>query len=150
MLRLVKYINKIRLKECMQKISISSKKRCELIDITTQLASLVKNVEKGVMMIYCPHTTAGIIINEGADPDVQIDILNKLKELIPENRSYHHTEGNADAHIKSTVTGISQNIFIEKGILKLGSWQKIFFAEFDGPRNREVFVQIMKGETHDV
>lgn len=123
---------------------INSKHRCEMIDITSRVRSAVSqsDITTGDVTVYCPHTTAAITINEDADPDVPHDILLTLAELVPHRRSgYRHCEGNSDAHCKSSLLGCSRQILIKDGTLALGTWQGIFFCEFDGPRHREVIVQ---------
>ena len=129
----------------MEQINISTSKRNQMIDITDKVKKIVSesNVKNGICVVYVPHTTAGITINEGADPSVQNDILSKLSELVPENEGYAHAEGNADAHIKSTLVGSNKTLIIEGSKIVLGRWQSIFFCEFDGPRKREIFVQIL-------
>lgn len=126
-------------------INVKSRARAEFIDITEKIQEVIKeeNVREGVCYIYVPHTTAGITINEGADPSVQRDIISTLNRLIPFEGDYHHREGNADAHIKSTLVGVSQVVFIESGRLSLGTWQAIYFCEFDGPRHRRVHLKIL-------
>jgi len=127
---------------------ISTKKRTELIDITSQVGSFVREsgIANGDVIVYCPHTTAAITINENADPSVPHDILLTLEELMPRHRpGYRHSEGNSDAHCKSSVVGCSKQILIRDKSLNLGTWQGIFFCEFDGPRHREVMVQV-RGE----
>lgn len=120
--------------------------RTEFIDITGKVQELIKEAGavSGVCYIYTPHTTAGITINEGADPSVQQDIQNALNRLIPFEADYQHREGNSDAHIKSTLTGVSEIVLIDEGRLLLGTWQAIYFCEFDGPRHRRVAVKIVK------
>lgn len=127
---------------------ISTKQRCEFVDITSQVASAVSyaGVKEGDCVVYCPHTTAGITINENADPSVVHDILLTLEELIPHLRAgYRHDEGNSDAHCKSSIIGCSQQILVRDGQLSLGTWQGIYFCEFDGPRSRTFIVQV-RGE----
>lgn len=126
-------------------INVKSRARTEFIDITEKIQEVIKeeNVREGVCYIYVPHTTAGITINEGADPSVQRDIISTLNRLIPFEGDYHHREANADAHIKSTLVGVSQVVFIESGRLSLGTWQAIYFCEFDGPRHRRVHLKIL-------
>jgi secondary thiamine-phosphate synthase enzyme len=127
---------------------ISSKLRNEMIDITGQVNSLVaqSGISNGDVIVYCPHTTAAITINENADPSVSHDILLTLEELLPHHRpGYRHSEGNSDAHCKSSMIGCSEQILIKEKSLDLGTWQGIFFCEFDGPRNRRAIVQI-RGE----
>lgn len=124
---------------------ISTQKRNQLIDITRQVGSIVSQsgITNGDAIVYCPHTTAAITINENADPSVGQDILLTLDELIPHYRpGYRHSEGNSDAHCKSTLIGCSKQILVKNKSLELGTWQGIFFCEFDGPRSRTVYVQI--------
>lgn len=129
----------------MEKISISTKKRTDFVEITQQIEEVIKkqNIKNGVCFLFVPHTTCGLTINENADPSVRRDIMEKLEELVPENDNYSHTEGNADSHIKSTITGHSLIIFIENGALQLGTWQGIYLCEFDGPRTRQVWIKIV-------
>lgn len=132
----------------MERFTVKTSKKCELVDITDKVRSAVTKigVTEGVAIVYCPHTTAGITINENADPDVVSDINAKLAKVIdPDDPVYRHAEGNSDGHIKSTLTGASENIIIEGGDLVLGTWQGVYFAEFDGPRTRNVFVKILQG-----
>jgi secondary thiamine-phosphate synthase enzyme len=126
-------------------INVRSKSRNEFIDITEMVQEVIKEegVMKGICFLYVPHTTAGIIINEGADPSVQRDIQNALSRLIPHEMNYFHREGNADAHIKSTLVGTSLDVIIDEGKLLLGTWQSIFFCEFDGPRHRRITVKFL-------
>jgi len=127
---------------------ISTKSRNQMIDITSQVRSFVSQsgISNGDVIVYCPHTTAAITINENADPSVPHDILLTLEELIPHHRpGYRHSEGNSDAHCKSSLLGCSEQILIKDKSLSLGTWQGIFFCEFDGPRSRKVIVQI-RGE----
>jgi len=131
-----------------QQFSVSTKARCQMIDITSQVEAIVRQsgITNGDAIIYCPHTTAAITINENADPSVRHDILLTLEELIPHYRpGYRHSEGNADAHCKSSIIGCSKQLLIKDKSLELGTWQGIFFCEFDGPRSRTVKVQI-RGE----
>lgn len=125
----------------IKEISLKTESRNELIDLTDKIESLVKGMKEGSVTIYCPHTTAAITINENADPDVCRDILWKLSQLIPESDSYRHSEGNSDSHLKSSIIGCSETVIIKDGKLVLGTWQSIFFAEFDGPRNRKVIIR---------
>ena len=129
----------------MRELRVKSRSRNEMIDITNDIQQIVKekNIQDGHVIVYVPHTTAGITINEGADPSVQRDIIETLKNLIPENAGYHHMEGNSDAHIKASLMGSSVTVLIESNRLVLGTWQHIFFYEGDGPRNRKVFVKII-------
>ncbi|MCK5459161.1 MAG: secondary thiamine-phosphate synthase enzyme YjbQ [Thermoplasmatales archaeon] len=130
----------------MWEINVSSKKRNEMIDITYDIQKLIdeENLIEGHLLVYVPHTTAGITINEGADPSVQRDIIETLKKLIPENGDYHHMEGNSDAHIKASLLGSSVTVMVQNKKMILGTWQHIFFYEGDGPRTRKVFIDIRK------
>lgn len=132
----------------MKIIEISSSSKEEMIDITSKVKKIVEEegIQNGICLIYTPHTTAGIIINENADPDVKRDILTMLKKIVPENLPYSHSEGNAPAHIKSAIIGNSRIIPLNKGSLSLGTWEGIFFCEFDGPRRRKVYVEIIKSQ----
>ena len=124
---------------------ISTQSRNQMIDITSQVRSLLgrAGVTDGDVIVYCPHTTAAITINENADPSVPHDVLLTLEELLPQRRSgYRHSEGNSDSHCKSSLVGCSEQILIKDKSLELGTWQGIFFCEFDGPRSRKVIVQI--------
>ena len=126
-------------------IHISSKSRNQMIDITSQVDSVVEQsgITNGDAIVYCPHTTAAITINENADPSVPHDILLTLSELIPQHQpGYRHSEGNSDAHCKSSLVGCSEQVLIKDGRLNLGTWQGIFFCEFDGPRSRIFSVQV--------
>lgn len=130
-------------------IKVSSRSRTELVDITTDVRHIVRNsgVKDGVCHIFALHTTAAITINEGADPDVQRDIIAFLNKMVPVSFPFTHGEGNSDAHVKSTLVGASEAVIIEDGELLLGTWQAIYFCEFDGPRsNRKVAVRIAAGE----
>jgi len=125
-------------------VSVKTDARIDMVDITRLVQKEISNarLQEGICVVYVPHTTAGITINEGADPDVCRDIIKKLNELVPYDRSYLHLEGNADSHIKASIIGSSVTVIIENGQLLLGTWQKIFFCEFDGPRSRRVYVKV--------
>ena len=128
--------------------SVNSKDRNQMLDITSQVRSTVEQsgISDGDVIVYCPHTTAAITINENADPDVPHDMLLTMSQLVPQHQAgYRHCEGNSDSHVKSSLFGCSEQILIKKGSLNLGTWQGIFFCEFDGPRSRSVIVQI-RGE----
>jgi secondary thiamine-phosphate synthase enzyme len=125
--------------------AVSTHSRCELIDITDKIEKTIADsgISEGSVTVYCPHTTAAITINENADPDVVHDILFMLAELVPHRHSsYQHSEGNSDAHIKSSIVGCSKTIPLSAGKMQFGTWQAVFFCEFDGPRRRTVHVQI--------
>jgi len=128
--------------------TVKSKKQTELIDITSKIQDMVVSagIGQGLCMLYVPHTTAAITINESADPSVKEDILMILNDIIPWKAGYRHLEGNSPAHIKSTLVGPSEIIAIESDQLVLGTWQGIFFCEFDGPRTRKVHVRLIKGK----
>jgi len=126
-------------------LTVSSKNRNQMIDITSRVGSVVRQsgVTNGDVIVYCPHTTAAITINENADPDVVRDVLSALADLIPHHHpGFRHCEGNSDAHCKSSVVGCSEHILIKDGRLQLGTWQAVFFCEFDGPRSRKVVLQV--------
>ena len=126
----------------IKQYSIKTSKRNEFIDITAQIQDLVGGVSEGVVTVFVPHTTTGITINENADPDVPRDILKKLESLIPQHDNYSHMEGNSDAHIKASLFGSSVRVIVKDGRLLLGTWQSIFFCEFDGPRTRKFYVHV--------
>ena len=123
---------------------ISSMDRNQMIDITTTVRDCVKesNIANGIVIVFCPHTTGAITINENCDRDVQIDMITHLKKVFPNNRYFRHFEGNSDSHLKSTTVGASETIIIHKSDLLLGTWQGIYFCEFDGPRERTFYVKI--------
>jgi len=129
-------------------LTVKSKTRTQLIDITAEIQKTVRSsgIIEGLCMLYVPHTTAAVTINESADPSVASDIMMVLNEIIPWKADYHHLEGNSPAHIKSTLVGTSEIIAIENGSLVLGTWQGIFFCEFDGPRTRKLHMRLMKGD----
>ena len=125
----------------IKELSIKTNTRNELIDITSEVEELVKDIKEGTVTVFCPHTTAAITINENADPDVARDILYKLSDLIPKSDDYKHSEGNSDSQLKSSLVGASETIIVKEGKLLLGTWQSIYFAEFDGPRTRKVIIR---------
>jgi secondary thiamine-phosphate synthase enzyme len=129
----------------LSRMNVRTYKRSELIDITRMVKDAVKEsgAQDGICFVFVPHTTAGITINENADPDVVIDILDTLNRLVPQSSSYRHVEGNADSHVKAGMMGFSVQIPVEEGRLVLGTWQGIYFCEFDGPRNRQFMVKVM-------
>ncbi len=126
-------------------ISVKTGSRIQMKDITASVQKEVSraDVKDGFCVAYIPHTTAGITINEGADPAVCHDIITKLNEMVPPDAGYRHMEGNSDSHIKASIMGSSVTVMVEDGRLVLGTWQKIFFCEFDGPRSRKVYVKTM-------
>ena len=128
----------------MREIKVVTRKKNEMVDITRDIQDVVEqeNIDEGVAIVYVPHTTAAITINEGADPSVQRDIVETLKKLVPETGNYNHMEGNSDAHIKASILGSSVTVLIKNERLVLGTWQHIFFYEGDGPRTRKVIIKI--------
>jgi secondary thiamine-phosphate synthase enzyme len=129
----------------MKEISLQTHSRVEMIDITAAVQKIAGEgkIEEGICLVYTPHTTAAITINENADPDVPRDILAALDRAVPFSANYRHAEGNSAAHVKSSLVGASELVIIENGRLVLGTWQSIFFCEFDGPRSRKVLISII-------
>ncbi len=128
----------------MGSIEVKTQAREELVDITVRIREEIisSGIKEGICIVYVPHTTAGVTINENADPSVKEDILMTMKKIVPDTLPYRHSEGNSPAHVKACLIGSSVNIIIEKGEPSLGTWQGIFFCEFDGPRNRNVYVKV--------
>ena len=132
----------------LHKINIQTEKSDQMVDITHQVRAVVRQekITDGVVLVYCPHTTAGITINENADPDVVRDLLMRLEEVYPKvHPGYRHAEGNSAAHLKASTIGASQSIPVAEGRLVLGTWQGIYFCEFDGPRQRTFYVKVLPG-----
>lgn len=131
----------------METIQVRTGSRIQFLDITERVKEAItkSGVREGMVLVYVPHTTAGITINEAADPSVVEDIQHKLSQLVPHKDSYRHSEGNSDAHIKTSLMGSSVHLIITGGSPVLGTWQGIFFCEFDGPRTRKVHVKIIEG-----
>lgn len=129
----------------MKSLTIRTTAREQLIDITGQVQELLDahGWEDGVLLLFCPHTTGAITVNEGADPDVARDIVVNMSKLVPLKGDYRHAEGNSDAHIKSSMFGCDQMVMVENGKLQLGTWQVIYFCEFDGPRTRKLWVKFI-------
>ena len=127
----------------METIQVRTHDREEMLDITNAVRRLVNENgwSDGALLLYCPHTTGAVTINEGADPDVVRDITVNMNKLVPYRGDYHHAEGNSDAHIKSSMFGCDQMVIVEGGNIQLGTWQKIYFCEFDGPRTRKLWVK---------
>lgn len=128
-------------------VKVSTSAQMQLVDITDQLRGALSEsgVREGIFYAYNPHTTAGLTINEGADPAVRHDIIEALKQIVPLDHPYRHMEGNSPAHIMTTLTGSSITVFVESGRLQLGTWQHIFLAEYDGPRTRKIHWKIVEG-----
>ena len=129
----------------MKTFTVKTAKREQLVDITAEVMEIISKsgVNSGICVVYVPHTTAAITINENADPSVRVDIEETLSKLVPYGKGYRHLEGNADSHIKSTLVAPSITLIIENGRPVLGTWQGVFFCEFDGPRTRKVHVKII-------
>lgn len=128
-------------------VSIKTTARVDMVDITHLVRQEVEKAgfTDGLCVVFVPHTTSGVTINEGADPAVCLDIIKKLKQLVPPHDGYLHMEGNSDSHIKASLMGSSVTVLVEEGHLVLGTWQKIFYCEFDGPRSRKFFVKMING-----
>ena len=128
----------------IQKLKVETSQRNEMVDVTEGLFQVVRsqNITEGMLIVYVPHTTAAVTINENADPDVKSDLLAKLSALVPQREAYYqHAEGNSDSHLKAAMLGHTVTILVEGGSLVLGRWQGVYFCEFDGPREREMFVK---------
>ena len=132
----------------MKELTVKTSRRNEIVDITSlTAAALPGNIAEGICSIYCPHTTAAVTVNENYDPDVKHDLLAKLERLIPNSESFYlHAEGNSDAHLKASLIGCMQAVPFRNGQLELGSWQGIYFCEFDGPRTRKLRLYFQKTE----
>lgn len=130
----------------MNKISIKTLRRNEFVDITVKVRDLISklDIKDGICVLFCPHTTAGVTINEAYDSSVQSDLVYSLNIISPDYEAFKHMEGNSDAHVKTSLVGNSQNLIINNGKIMLGQWQGIYFAEFDGPRSRELWVEIIE------
>lgn len=128
----------------MEKFTVRTTAHAQFVNIDREINRVIadSSVREGVCRVFVPHTTAGVTINENADPDVVRDILASLDRLVPWNNNYAHTEGNSAAHIKASMLGFSQTVFIQNGAMALGTWQSVYFCEFDGPRTRQVWVEI--------
>jgi secondary thiamine-phosphate synthase enzyme len=131
----------------LKEISIKTSEHTQMIDITAQVAEAVREsgVRDGVCIVFSNHTTAAVTINENADPDVQSDFIREINKIVPWDDGYRHREGNSAAHLKASMTGASETVIISGGRLYLGTWQGIYFLEYDGPRNRHVSVKIIAG-----
>lgn len=131
----------------LKKINVKTNGRTEMLDITRLVQQAVREtgIQDGICTIFVPHTTAGVTINENADPDVVTDMLKEINKVVPFEDGYLHVEGNSAGHIKASLFGFSQQVIVEEGRLLLGTWQGIYFCEFDGPRNRQVYVKVIEG-----
>jgi len=131
----------------MKTITINTDKHTQMIDIASKIEAIVREsgIENGLCILYVPHTTACITINENADPDVVIDMTYEINKIIPWEDHYHHSEGNSAAHLKSSLFGFSETLIIENKRLVLGTWQGIYFVEFDGPRRRKLHIKLIEG-----
>ncbi len=129
----------------MEDFTVKTHNQTDMVNITAQVQAAVHatGIQSGICTVFVPHTTAGVTINENADPDVIRDMLREMNKVIPFTDGYAHSEGNSAAHIKTSLFGCSLNVIVEGGSLQLGTWQSIFFCEFDGPRNRTVWVQVL-------
>lgn len=129
----------------METLQVKTSSRIQFVDITSRVAEVIRKsgVKDGIAVVYVPHTTAGVTINESADPAVVDDINTKLTELVPHHGRYRHSEGNADAHVKASLMGSSVHLIVSQGSPVLGTWQGIFFCEFDGPRTRKAMVKVV-------
>jgi len=129
----------------MKKLSVNTRARTQFVDITSQVAAAVaeSGLKDGLVNVFVPHTTAGVTINENADPDVTADMDTVLDRMVPWSNSYRHSEGNTAAHVKASMMGSSATVIVENGQLQLGTWQAIYFCEFDGPRSRKVWIKVI-------
>jgi secondary thiamine-phosphate synthase enzyme len=136
----------------MEVLKVKTGRRTQLVDVTDDVERAVAKagVASGICYVYVPHTTAGIMINEHFDPDVAADLEGVFERLVPRSGAYRHAEGNSDSHAKAALTGASQMIFVDHGKLVLGQWQGVFFCEFDGPRERKIWVKVLEGRSKEV
>jgi secondary thiamine-phosphate synthase enzyme len=136
-----------RIDRMVHRLELATGQREELCDVTDRVAAEIARgeIREGICLVFSPHTTCGVMVNEGFDPDVQTDVLGHLRELVPEHAGWRHAEGNSDAHMKSILVGASVTLPIEAGALRLGRWQRVFLCEFDGPRARQLWVSVQGG-----
>jgi len=130
----------------MEVLRVKTERRTQLVDVTREVERVVEKagVSAGICCIYVPHTTAGVMINEHFDPDVATDLEGVFERMVPKSGPYRHSEGNSDSHAKAALAGTSQMIFVEDGKLALGRWQGVFFCEFDGPRDRKLWIKVLE------
>ncbi|MDY0019508.1 MAG: secondary thiamine-phosphate synthase enzyme YjbQ [Anaerolineae bacterium] len=130
-------------------IEIQTRAKVDLVDITSEIQQAITEagIEEGICFLFCPHTTAGLVLNENWDPSVEKDVAMLLEHMVPEGLPYRHAEGNSPAHIKSILVGTDHFIFIQRGQLQMGNWQGVFFAEFDGPRRRKVWIKALRDQS---
>jgi secondary thiamine-phosphate synthase enzyme len=135
----------------METLRVKTKRRTQLVDVTAEVQRVVaeSGVDSGVCYVFVPHTTAAVTINEHADPDVAADLEGVFDRMVPHAGPYRHTEGNTDSHAKAVMVGASQIIFVERGKLALGTWQGVFLCEFDGPRERKVWLKVVMGDAKE-
>ena len=138
--------DKIKTPGCLQELTVTTRSRSQMVDITAQVQRLVdeSGIQEGLCMVFVPHTTAAVTINENADPDVQRDMMSELDKIVPWESNYYHVEGNSAAHLKATLTGFSEQLIIHSGRLLLGTWQGLYFMEYDGGRTRRVCVKLVE------
>jgi secondary thiamine-phosphate synthase enzyme len=127
-------------------LQVKTTSRSQVVDITSKVQQIIYDIglQNGIVIVYIPHTTAGVAVNENADPDVKIDFIRKMSDMVPVDSSYKHLEGNSDSHIKTILTNNSQTFFVENGKLMLGTWQGIYFCEYDGPRTRKCWIKCLE------
>jgi secondary thiamine-phosphate synthase enzyme len=127
-------------------LQVKTTSRSQVVDITSKVQQVIYDIglQNGIVIVYVPHTTAGVAVNENADPDVKIDFILKMSDMVPVDSSYKHLEGNSDSHIKAILTNTSQTFFVENGKLMLGTWQGIYFCEYDGPRTRKCWIKCLE------
>lgn len=127
----------------METLTLKTSRRAQMLAITGQVQEMIarNGWREGVLQLHCPHTTAGLTVNENADPDVVRDMLDTLERLVPVDAGYRHSEGNSDAHVKASLMGVGLTLIVSEGKMRLGTWQGVFFCEFDGPRTRQVWAQ---------
>ena len=133
----------------MQILRFETHRRCEMLDITASVRDMLREHpqwKQGALALFCPHTTCGLTVNEGADPDVKRDMVTFFNRVVPENGDYHHVEGNSDAHIKTSLHGPALMLLVEDGDICLGTWQSVYLCEGDGPRHRSLWLQWLPGE----